>query len=143
MTEWEFNHHTVSDEDTLYRRIPKKPDFRTWDPLTGRYTPNPAAFRREAQEGMSTHLDSVLQGRSRLPITLYDPDRYGSVGFHVATPRQANAGVLLADDPYEKDEDLRCSHAEVRPPQPEKNRKHWKTVANEIAMACWWVQDPA
>lgn len=143
MTDWEYNDASIKDEDKLYRRIPRgNPDFLTVDVLSGQRKPSPAAFQRNAGEGMSTHLDSVLVARQRDPETLYEVERYSSIGFLVGVPRQADAGVLRTEDPDEDDEDRQHSHAEVRPPRPEKDRKHWSVVRSTIADACWWVQGP-
>lgn len=141
--EWKYNHDWISDEDILYRRIPKKPEIRTYDTGRGVWVPGPGAFRRQADEGLSTHLQSILCARGRDPEYLYDANNYGSIGFPVAAPRRCNVGVLRVDDAQELDADLRSAHTEIRPPYREKKSREWKTVVNEIMAASWWVQAPA
>lgn len=141
MTEWAYNDPSIDDKDTLYRRVPRNPDCRVWDPVEGVYRVNAGGLRRNAGEGMSTHLDSILGSRGRRPDTLYS-GTCGSVRFLVEVPRRVNAGVLLTAAPDEPDEDLAAAHAEVRPPFIERDRVHWRNVVNEIAHAAEWVQSP-
>lgn len=140
MTEWEYDDPSIDDAEILYRRVPKVPDCRTKDPLTGVYRLNPGGLRRDPDEGMSTHLESVLLARKRDPLTLYDGSTCGSVKFEAEVPRRVGAGVLATEAENEIDEDRAAAHAEVRPPQRAKDRSFWKGVVNEIADAAQWVQ---
>jgi len=142
MTEWIYNDPTVADEDILYRRVPKVPQLRTYDSEHGTWVPTPAAFRRDPNEGMSSHLRSIVTSMNRDPESLYPAQKFGSVEFEVCVPRRSGAGVLPTDDPGEDDPCLRAAHAEVRPPHALKNRDFWKTVANEVAAHSRWVQSP-
>lgn len=142
MTVWHYDDPAIKDQDRLFRRVPKVPDCQTYDPTTETYVVSPGALRRDANEGMSTHLESIIDGRKRDAQTLYDSANYSSVRFVVEVPRTAGAGVLPTPAPEEADEDLRVAHTEVRPPKPEKDRVFWKTVMNVIADNSEWVQAP-
>lgn len=143
--EWVWNDPQIPDDEVLYRRVPTKPSHATFDALRGRWVPHAGAFQREAREGMSVHLDGTLEARGRARHTLYDPERYGAVGFPVAVVRAANAGVLLTTPTVEEepDEDLRAAHAEVRPPEPKKDRPFWSNVRNQMIQASVWVEQGA
>ncbi len=141
MTVWKYDDPSIVDEDVLYRRVPRIPDCRTFDPCRDCWVPGPGALRRDAGEGMSTHLASVLGRRGRDAMTLY-PSTHGSIGFEVSAPRSALAGVLQVPDPNETDADLRAAHSEVRPPHPRKDRLFWNNVVNVIVASAWWVQSP-
>lgn len=142
MSAWVFNDAAVDSDDLLYRRVLARPNMSTYDPLNRLWVVHPGAFRRDADQGASTHLDSILQARSRDVTTLYQAPN-GSVRLRVAIPRQFGVGVLQVDDPEEQDPDLRAARAEIRPSQPEKNRQQWNSVANELARASSWVTYPA
>lgn len=139
--EWVMDDPQISDDELLYRRIPLKPDHCTFDPERGRWVPQPAAFRRDPGEGMSVHMDSVLNELSRQPHTLYDPESYGAVRFPAGVVRSAGAGVLRtpATVEDEADGDLREAHAEARPPTSARDRAFWSQVRHRIIGACDWV----
>lgn len=142
MTAWRYNDPSIDDKDRLFRRVPKVPDCQTYDPTTETYVISPGGLRRDADEGMSTHLQSIIDSRDRDAHTLYPADKYSSILFVVGAPRSVGAGVLPTPAPEETDEDLRLAHAEVRPPNPEKDKVFWKTVVNVIADSSEWVQAP-
>ena len=142
MTVWQYDDPAIDNQDHLFRRVPKVPDCQTYDPATETYAVNPGGLRRDANEGMSTHLESIIDLPERDARTLYNPGKYSSIRFVVEAPRSAGAGVLPTPAPEEPDEDLRVAHTEVRPPQPEKDKVFWKTVVNVIADQSEWVQAP-
>lgn len=143
--EWVWNDPQIPDGELLFRRVPTKPSHATFDALRGVWVPHAGAFQRDANEGMSVHLDGTLEERGRARHTLYDPERYGAVRFPVAVVRAANAGVLpttptVAEEP---DEELRAAHAEVRPPHANKDRPFWSGVRDGMIKASVWVQQSA
>jgi hypothetical protein len=142
MTEWQYDDPGIDDQDRLFRRVPKVPGCQTYDPSTETYAVSPGGLRRESNDGMSSHLQSVIELRGRDAFSLYNEEKYSSIRFGVAVPRGAGAGVLPTPAPEEPDEDLRAAHAEVRPPMPEYNKVFWKNVANVIAESSEWVQGP-
>ena len=137
---WEWDDDSISDEETLYRRIKKIPDCRTYDPVRAAWVVHPGALRRLPNEGLSVHLHSVLVGLKRNVYTLYAADTYGSICFRVRVPRLAGAGVRQTPAVNEPDPDLCAAHGDVLPPQPQKDRLHWKGVVNAIAVEAEWVQ---
>jgi len=139
---WEFDDGSIADSELLYRRIPKRPDHRTFDPERECWVPSTAALRRDANQGMSVHLDTVVRTRRRDPQTLYDSTKYGSIAFPAGLPRCEGAGVLPTTPTAEEepDPDLRAAHAEVRPSQPQKDRAAWSRVTNVILLRATWVQ---
>lgn len=138
---WVYDDPLIDSRDWLLRRIPMTPNFCTFDLLDGRPRLHPAALRREAGEGMSVHLQSILVSRKRDITTLYD-EGFGSVRFLVGVPRTAGAGVLCTPAEGDLDTDRAASHAEVRPPTWEKNRTAWKSVSNTIALHAEWIVLP-
>jgi len=142
MIKWIYNDPSVADEDVLYRRVPKVIDCRTYDSQLSIWVVTPGALRREPNDGMSSHLRSVVMSMNRDPKSLYPAQEFGSVEFAVWVPRRSGAGVLQTDDPKEHDPCLRAAHTEVRPPEAPRDRVFWKSVANEIASHSRWVQSP-
>lgn len=142
--EWKFEDGVVGDDDVLLRRVPKKPEHRTFDAERGSWTVGPGALRRLPNEGMSVHRESVVISMGADPETLYDCSAYGSIGFYAKVPRGEGAGVMETpqSEEIEPDRVLRDSHADVRPPTASKDRAFWSTVAYAISQNSWWVQSP-
>lgn len=138
---WVYDDPSIDSRDSVLRRIPMKPDFCTFDLLDGSPRLHPAALRREAGEGMSVHLESILILRNCDSATLYE-EGFGSVRFLVGIPRSVGAGVLRTPAHEDLNEDRAASHAEVRPPTREKDRTAWKVVSNTIALNAEWVVLP-
>lgn len=143
--EWVWNDPQIPDGEVLFRRVPTKPSHATFDALRGVWVPHAGAFQRDVNEGMSVHLDSILEARDRPRHTLYDPTRYGAVRFPAQVVRAAGAGVLPTTPTIEEepDEDLRAAHSEARPPRPERDKQFWSTVRNEMIKASVWVDQRA
>lgn len=142
MTAWLYDDPSIENSDRLFRRVPKVPGCLTYDPATETYVISPGGLRRDANEGMSTHLESIIDSCERDAQTLYPSEKYSSILFVVEAPRSVGAGVLPTPALEEPDEDLRLAHTEVRPPKPEKDKAFWNTVVNVIADSSEWVQAP-
>lgn len=142
MSEWLHDDLDIPDSEGLFRRIKKTEQCRTLDPVRGVWVLSAGALRREAYEGMSVHLQSVLDDLGRDITTLYPIAEYGSVRFEAAVPRSQGAGIRSTPAEGEPDPDLREAHGDVFPPQPQKDRNHWRAVVNEIAVKATWVQSP-
>lgn len=132
----------VEDSDTLLRRVPSNPDFKTWDETEEVYRLNPAALSRKPGEGLSTHLDRIVRELGRDVITLYPASHY-SVSFLAEVPRRAKGDVSHCDDPDEGDTVRRASHCEVAPADPAASKAVWNDIRNEILAAFEWVVSPA
>ena len=143
--EWVWNDPQIPDGELLFRRVPTKPSHATFDALRGVWVPHAGAFQRDANEGMSVHMEGTLEERGRARHTLYDPERYGAVRFPAAVVRAANAGVLPTTPTVEEepDEDLRAAHAEARPHDAKKDKPFWSKVRNEMIQASVWVEQRA
>lgn len=142
--EWIYDDADIPDFENLLRRIPNKPDFRSFDAECGCWRPGPSAFRRsQAGEGMSVHRESILIAHKRNTCELY-PVGCCSVSFHVSIVRSCEAGVVatLPTNQDENDADLRVAHAEVRPPTYEVDKKYWSNLRNQIIRAAVWVATP-
>lgn len=131
----------VEDLDTLYRRIPAAPDFKTWDEKEQVYRLNPAALSRKQGEGLSTHLDRIVKELGRAIQKLY-PDGYYSVSFFAGVPRCAGGVVDHCDDPDEVDVVRRAAHCEIRPADPSAGKAAWNDIRNEILAVFEWVVVP-
>jgi hypothetical protein len=142
MSDWVYNDPSISDDELMYRRVPNNDDFWTYDPVRRTHRVNPKAFQREPNQGCSVHLDSVLRQRNRAPDTIY-PAITGIVQITVSVPRKDKAGVLQTFDPDEPDPDLAAAHAEIRPPQPQRDRLFWRPISNALAASSVWVRMPA
>lgn len=142
---WVYNDPEIADGEQLLRRVPKNPNHATFDPETGEWRPSAGAFQRNANEGMSVHVVSVLNSWKRADHSAYDPARYGAVRFPAAVVREAEAGVLrtLPTEEQEPDEVLRDAHAEVRPPTPQKDRAFWSGVRDKMIKSSVWVEQQA
>lgn len=138
---WDTDDPQLTDSELLFRRVLKRPDHRTYDPELRTFVPSPAAFQRNANEGMSVHMDGVLEKLERSRHTLYNSEKYGAVCFEVGVVRRAGAGVLptIATVEDEPDKDLREAHAEVRPPMKAKDRAYWSGVRDKIIKSSIWV----
>lgn len=143
--DWVWDDPQIPDGEVLFRRVPMKPSHATFDALRGVWVPHAGAFQRDANEGMSVHMDSILEARGRARHTLYDSAKYGAVSFPARVVRAAEAGVLATTPTHEQEsnEDLRAAHAEARPPRPEKDRPFWSKVRNEMIKASVWVDQKA
>ena len=141
--DWHYDDQEVSDDEELLRRIPWNPQLVMLDAQTGRYVLIPGALRRNAGEGMSVHLISVIEACESDPATVHDPNRFGAVAFHAAAPRSVGAGVIAAPATEEDEPDpiLRAAHAEVRPPTYERNKREWSKIAEKIISECRWVSE--
>ena len=139
--DWLWNDSSIPDEEVLYRRALKTGQV-TWDAEADCYRPNKAAFSRKANEGLSTHADSLLKVRGRKPHSLYNAEKYTAFGFEVAAVRQIpEAGVIYVEalEEHEKDPDLRFAHAEVRPIDPAKQKPLWNRIRDSITRNAQWV----
>jgi hypothetical protein len=141
MTAWLYDSPQLDGDDQVYRKVLDRPKMSTFDEEQKIWRIHPAAFRRDAYDGASVHLDSVLVARDRDVMTIY-PQRYGFVRLLIKVVRSHELGVLAIDDAAEPDEDLRAAHCEIRPPMPEKNRPAWNAKINEICLCCDWMRVP-
>lgn len=139
---WEFDDELVGGWEVLLRRIPKKPEHRTFDPELNRWVVGPGALRRAKNEGLSVHREPLVISLGVDPAQLYDETKYGSIGFSASTPRQKGAGVMETPQPEHREPNpiLRASHADVRPPTAYLDKPFWKGIAYEISQKSWWVQ---
>jgi len=138
-----YDDPAVPDSETLYRRVPPKPEWLTTDPVTGLIVPHAAALQRRTGEGLSVHLDSVLNNLGRDPHTLYDPE-CPSFAFLASVPRSQGDGVIpvRVGPPDEPDSDRGQAHAEVRAPEQADTPTHWRRVRTAIIKDMWWVTTP-
>lgn len=143
--EWVMDNPQTPDDEVLFRRVPTKPSHATFDALRGVWVPHAGAFRRDEGEGMSVHMDSILESQGRARHTLYDPARYGAVRFPVGIVRAEGAGVVQTTPTVEEepDEDLRAAHAEARPPTFKQEKSFWSNVRNQMIKASVWVAQTA
>lgn len=143
--EWVMDDSQIPDDEMIFRRVPMQPSHATFDALRGVWVPHAGAFRRSAGEGVSVHMDSILESRGRARHTLYDRERHGAVRFPVGVVRAAGAGVIQTTPTVEEepDEDLCAAHAEARPPTFEQNKKLWSSVRDQMIKASVWVVQSA
>lgn len=143
--EWAWNDPQIPDDEVIFRRVRMNPDHRTFDPEKGQWVPSAGAFRRMEGEGMSAHMNSVLESKGRAGHSLYDPERYGAVRFPVEVVRSAGAGVVqtLPSVEEEPDQDLREAHVEARPPTWALDKRFWSKVRAQMIKASVWVEQRA
>lgn len=95
---------SISDSDTLFRRIPKKPPYLTpIDAITGELRAAPAAFSiKKEPDGLSVHIDSLI---TRLQLRTVDLcqswESHGVACFPVSAIRP-ETGVVSKEDPDDK-----------------------------------------
>lgn len=126
----------------LLRRIPRKPDFRVPDVITGRLVVTRAALRLDP-DGMSTQMNALLHLTPRNRANVYDWSRHNGIEFPVGSARQTGqAGVLATPNP--EDAELGACHASVRVrPDSEDVKADWDDVRAAIAeVATLMPEDP-
>lgn len=139
---WDWDDPEIPDDELLYRKVLGREGHVTWDAENDCYRPGVAALSRDPHTGLSTHAGSLLELRGRRPETLYDSERYYTMNFRAAIPREVpTVGVIYveAEVEHEPDEDLRFAHAEVRPENPGRNRPLWNRVRDNIIRNSSWV----
>ncbi|HRY11183.1 MAG TPA: hypothetical protein P5544_14545 [Candidatus Nanopelagicales bacterium] len=125
---------TISDDDSVLRRVPQEPNFVVWDEQTGAERPSTGSFRVD-EDGVSVFLLSVLRD---LPdpcrsVADADPDRPGRcIELPVGACRDRGMGV--ARDPVDEPP-LGTAHALILAPAEMGKRRFQKQLA-EIARFC-------
>lgn len=120
------------DEELLYRRVPKKPDFLTLiDPVTGERRPTPAAFSigDDEPDGLSVSIRTlILRHRLKTGNLCKNWETHGVARFRVGVLRP-DTGIIEdpTDDPL-----IGKAHGLIRAPNGKPARAVWNEVRNKI-----------
>ncbi len=128
------NDPTISDDDSLLRRVPQEPSFVVWDEHTGAERPSTGSFRIDA-DGVSVYLLSALSAFRDpcLAVADIDRDRPGRcIQLTVRSCRDRGMGVVR--DPIDE-ATLGRAHALILPPANMGKRRVQKQLS-EIARFC-------
>ncbi|SFM89506.1 hypothetical protein SAMN05421671_4064 [Pimelobacter simplex] len=122
----------IPPDEMLLRRIPRHPDFRVPDVLSGRLLIKKSALRYNP-DGMSVQADSLLPVAGVARHEIYNWETHNGIEFPVdAARRTEQAGVVAEPDP--DDERLGEAHASVRlRPDCADKKGDWDDVRAVIA----------
>ena len=128
---------TVSDDETLWRRLPSRHNLRDWyEEIDGQWRPTSVAFldNRNATHSLSAYVSSETD-LDRLKL---DFPGWNIAGFLAEVPRAYNHSIQREPDQgYD-------SHVVITPPSEQwgkENRKKTlrKTAARAMAKSSQWV----
>jgi hypothetical protein len=155
---WKYDDPEILSNDTLFRRVPLKPDFlRARDLVDGDVYFMAAAFRHDPDSGMSVSREALLREHGLTPQdTVPSLDTHVAASFSVSVVRQASAGVVdtlgeqlqwvpESSEQADKLRKLPHCHSTVRTPVPVPEKPVWRQIRDAISRAARpaWPVDAA
>lgn len=138
--DWSHDDPAIPDSDVLLRRLPDRPNFLVRDLVTGSVTFQRAAFKYNANDGMSVSRESLLSEHGLDPKqAVQNALTHRAAAFKVGVVRRAGAGVV--DTPCQHvewmPEDLPKCHACVRTEEPTPPKPKWDAIRQAIIEHAW------
>ncbi|GAA3104266.1 hypothetical protein GCM10020254_57610 [Streptomyces goshikiensis] len=123
---------SIPDDETIYRRIPNKPEFMAPDLLSGERAVSRTAFQWD-DDGISVHRSSILEANDLGPESIIRREGQMVFGFTAAAPRVCGAGVV--DDPIPDDPPAGIAHALIQCETVKPDRARRREIAETLAGA--------
>lgn len=123
---------SIPNEESIYRRIPDKPDFYSPDLVTGERRPSRTAFQWDS-DGISVHRGSILSNSGLGPSAVVRKEGQEVFGFAAAAPRSCGAGIV--NDPDPDDPPAGIAHALIQCETSKPDRARRREIAETLARA--------
>lgn len=123
---------SIPNAETIYRRVPNKPDFMVPDLETGEKALTRTAFQWD-DDGISVHRSSILEESGLGPDAVVRRDGQMVFGFPAGAPRTCGAGVV--NDPVTDDPPAGIAHALIQCETLKPDRARRREIAETLASA--------